>query len=90
MRPSSAVVRNPLDQGSGSLRNAVAAVADGGTITFDPSLAGATITLASGPIWLKSKGVTIDAMTAPGITLLGTGSDRLLIVDPTRAPSCAA
>jgi beta-glucanase (GH16 family) len=90
MRPSSAVVRNPLDQGSGSLRNAVAAVADGGTITFDPSLAGATITLASGPIWLKSKGVTIDATTAPGITLLGTGSDRLLIVDPTRAPSCAA
>ncbi len=82
IRPASVVVLNALDQGPGSLRDAVAAVADGGTVTFDPALAGATITLASGPIWLSAKAVTIDATTVPGITLQGTGSDRLLIVDP--------
>ncbi len=82
VQPTSVVVRNALDQGPGSLRNAVAAVADGGTVTFDPGLAGSTVTLSSGPIWLSSKGVTIDATGVPGITLQGTGADRLLIIDP--------
>jgi beta-glucanase (GH16 family) len=81
IRPTSVIVTNALDQGPGSLRNAVAAVADGGMVTFDPGLAGAAITLASGPIRISSKAVTIDATATPGITLLGTGSDRLLIVD---------
>jgi beta-glucanase (GH16 family) len=82
VQPTSVVVRNALDDGPGSLRRAVGAVADGGTVTFDPGLAGATITLATGPLWLSSKRITIDATTVPGITLQGTGSDRLLIVDP--------
>ena len=41
------VVMNTADSGPGSLRQAVADVSDGGTITFDPSIAGQTITLAS-------------------------------------------
>jgi beta-glucanase (GH16 family) len=82
IQPTSAVVVNALDDGPGSLRRAVAAVANLGMVTFDPSLAGATITLASGPIWVSSKEVTIDATAVPGITVQGTGSDRLLIVDP--------
>jgi beta-glucanase (GH16 family) len=82
IQPTSVVVVNALDDGPGSLRRAVAAVADGGTVTFDPGLAGATITLASGPIWISSKTVTIDATAAAGIAVQGTGGDRLLIVDP--------
>lgn len=81
IQPMSYVVTSANDSGPGSLREGVLAVADDGVITFDPSLAGANITLTSGPIWLSGKTVTIDATAVPGITLLGAG-DRLLIVDP--------
>ena len=46
--PTALVVTNLDDSGPGSLREALALIADGGTITFDPALAGGTLTLTSG------------------------------------------
>ena len=56
--PSAIVVANNNNAGEGSLRQAIADVCSGGTITFDPSLAGGTIYLASS--LLIDKGLTID------------------------------
>jgi beta-glucanase (GH16 family) len=78
--PSDIVVTNLNDSGSGSLRKALADIAAGGTITFDPALAGGTINLASGPL-IPSRDVTVDAVDAPGLALDGGGIDRILIVD---------
>jgi hypothetical protein len=44
---SSIVVFNTADSGPGSLRQAISDIATGGTITFDTSLSGQIITLAS-------------------------------------------
>jgi hypothetical protein len=48
--PTELVVTNLDDGGPGSLREALALIADGGTITFDPALTGGTITLTSGQL----------------------------------------
>ena len=77
--PTEITVTNLDNSGDGSLREAVADIADGGTITFDPSLAGGTVNLF-GPITLM-RDVTIDASDAPGISLDGLATDRVLIVD---------
>ncbi|MFN2241934.1 MAG: family 16 glycosylhydrolase, partial [Anaerolineae bacterium] len=78
--PTEITVTNLNDNGSGSLRQALEDIAIGGTITFDPGLAGGTIALTSGPL-VPSQNVTIDASDAPGLILDGGGSDRVLIVD---------
>ncbi|MCQ3939330.1 MAG: hypothetical protein DPW18_20140, partial [Chloroflexi bacterium] len=52
------MVTTTSDSGPGSLRQAIADASDGDTITFDPSLAGQTVHLAS-PL-LIDKGITID------------------------------
>jgi hypothetical protein len=80
--PFAVTVVNTNDSGPGSLRNAIDVVAPGGTITFDPSLAGGTIALTSGPLWIAGKDVTIDGSGAPGLTVSGGGVDRVLIVEP--------
>ena len=77
--PTEIVVTNLNNSGDGSLREAVADIADGGTITFDPALAGGTVNLF-GPITL-SRDVFIDAGDAPGLALDGQATDRVLIVD---------
>jgi beta-glucanase (GH16 family) len=77
---SSATVTTTDDSGAGSLRQALAALPVGGTVTFDPALAGQTITLTSGSLVL-SKNVTIDAIAAPGLTISGNGTHRVFIVD---------
>jgi len=77
--PTEITVTNLNNSGDGSLREAVNDVAEGGTITFDPSLAGGTMNLF-GPITI-SRDVTIAAADAPGISLDGGGADRVLIVD---------
>lgn len=78
--PTELVVTSSADAGDGTLRDAVDRIATGGTITFDPALAGATVPL-SGPI-APPTSVTIDASGAPGLTLDGGGADRVLVVDP--------
>ncbi len=77
--PTEITVINSNNAGDGSLREAVADIADGGTITFDPALAGSTVELLA-PITLM-RDVTIDASDAPGISLDGLATDRVLIVD---------
>ena len=78
--PTEITVTNLNDSGSGSLRQALADIAIGGTITFDPSLTGGTIQLTSGPL-VPIHSVTIDAADAPSLSLNGGGTDRVLIVD---------
>ena len=79
--PTEIVVTNVNDVGDGSLREAIAELAVGGTITFDPGLTGQTISLTSGPM-VVSKELTIDAVDAPTVSVDGGGVDRVLIVDP--------
>jgi len=74
-------IRSTANSGPGSLRNVLAALPAGGTVSFAPTLAGQTILLTSGPLVL-SKDVTIDAAAAPGLTLSGNDADRVVIVNP--------
>jgi hypothetical protein len=69
-------VLNANDGGSGSLRATIVAAADGDTIVFDPSLAGATIHLTSGELVLD-KGLTIDASGVGGVTVDAGGASRV-------------
>jgi beta-glucanase (GH16 family) len=71
-------VTSAADSGEGSLRSALAATAAGATITIDPDLDGETVELAS-PL-AATRSVTIDASEAPGFTLDGGGSSRVLEV----------
>lgn len=79
--PSELVVTTAADDGPGSLREALALIADDGTITFDPSLAGATMTLTSGQLTIP-RSVTIDASAAAPFTISGGGSSRVIEVAP--------
>jgi hypothetical protein len=74
---ASEVVTSSADSGPGSLRAALAAVADGGSITFDAALAGQTITLSS-PL-----SVTQSVTVAGGhnITLSGGDAVRLFFIN---------
>lgn len=80
--PNTALVTNTNDSGAGSLRSAIESVSTGGSVVFDPGLAGSTITLTSGPLVVAGKTITIDASSAPGITVSGGGVDRVLIINP--------
>jgi hypothetical protein len=81
IQPHSVVVVNANDNGPGSLRQALALVANGGVVTFDPALAGASIELSTGPLLVQGKTVTIGASATP-LTISGAGRDRMLIIDP--------
>jgi beta-glucanase (GH16 family) len=78
--PTEIAVTSTGDSGEGSLRQALEDIAIGGTISFDPALAGSTIQLASGPL-VPGSDVTIDASAAPGLSIDGGAADRVLIVD---------
>jgi beta-glucanase (GH16 family) len=86
--PTDVTVTSSLDSGAGSLRRALASVCAGGSIDFAPSLAGETITLTSGPVTL-ARDVSIDASDAPGLTISGNNTDRVLIVNAGVAASVA-
>lgn len=75
--PTELVVTTLADSGPGSLREALGLIADGGAITFDPSLAGGTITLTSGQLQIN-RGVTVDASAAAPLTISAGGSSRVL------------
>jgi len=77
--PTELVVTNLEDSGAGSLREALALIADGGTITFDPDLTGGTMTLTSGQLAID-KSVTVDASAAAPVTISGANSFRVLEV----------
>jgi len=67
------VVVNTADSGPGSLRQALFDVVSGGTIAFDPSLAGHTITLTS--TLLSTKSLTIDGTgLSPRVEISGNSS----------------
>jgi len=79
--PTELVVTNLEDAGPGSLRAALAAIADGGTITFEPGLAGGTLTLASGQLMIDDS-VTVDASAAAPVTISAGGASRVIEVRP--------
>ncbi|MFL7793665.1 MAG: family 16 glycosylhydrolase, partial [Anaerolineae bacterium] len=78
--PTEITVTNLNDSGDGSLRQALEDIAIGGTITFDPALAGGTLVLTTGPL-VPVHSVTVDAADAPGIIMDGGSIDRVMIVD---------
>jgi beta-glucanase (GH16 family) len=77
--PTDLVVTTLADSGEGSLRDALGRIADGGTITFDPSLAGGTMTLTSGQLAIDGS-VTVDASAAAPVTISAGGASRVLQV----------
>ena len=75
---ASPVVTN-ADSGPGSLRYAIAYVTNNATITFDPGLSGATITL-SNTLTINTN-LTIDASALPGgLQINGNGSVQIFNV----------
>ena len=74
--PTELVVTNLDNAGPGSLREALALIADDGTITFDPSLAGGTMNLTSGQLTIDDS-VTIDASGAAPVTISAGGLSRV-------------
>jgi hypothetical protein len=73
-------VFNPNDSGVDSLRQAIADVCPGGTITFDSSLSGATINLAS--TLTINKDLTIDGSAlASRVSISGQGAVRVFSVN---------
>ena len=73
-------VTSAADSGPGSLRKLLGSVCTGGTVHFAPALTGQTITLTSGPLTLD-RSVTIDGAGAPGLTISGNNTDRVVIVN---------
>ncbi len=74
------VVLNTADDGVGSLRHAIAHVAPGSNITFDPSLSGRTITLTGGPLPVTNS-VAIDASAlADGLVISGNKKSGILSI----------
>jgi hypothetical protein len=72
-------VENTNDVGAGSLRQAISDVIAGGTITFDSSLSGATITLASELV--LDKNLTIDGSSlADKVSISGNAEVRVFTV----------
>ena len=72
-------VSNANDSGPGSLRSAIADALPGDTITFDASLAEATIALTSGQLVI-ARDVTIDGLAAPGLVISGNQASRVFSV----------
>ena len=70
-------VTNTNDSGPGSLRNAIASAASGDTIRFTGSLAGKTITLYSGELFIN-KNLKIEAGSAGQVTISGNNNSRVI------------
>ena len=79
---STITVTNTNDAGAGSLRQAIADAADGGTIQFDPSIAGGTISLATGQLVID-KSLTIEGPVPGGMTVDGASNGRVFNIGQT-------
>ncbi len=75
--PSEVVVTTLDDSGPGSLREALSLIADDGTITFDPAVAGGTLTLTSGQLTVD-RSVTIVGPPAAPVTISAGGASRVV------------
>ena len=78
----SMTVTDAGDDGSGSLRQAVASVCPGGVIDFDASLYGSVITLTSGEIAI-TKALTIDGPGADQVAVSGNNASRIFNITDT-------
>ena len=77
-------VTTAADDGAGSLRQAIAALSNGGLIIFDPALDGETITLDGDQLTVPSTadGLTIDASNLPnGLTIDANQRSRVMLID---------
>jgi uncharacterized repeat protein (TIGR01451 family) len=75
--PAAAVdVTNLLDSGAGSLRDAIASTADGGTINFTGGATSGTITLTTGEIAF-AKSLTLVGPGASSVTVSGNNAARI-------------
>ena len=72
------LVTTTADAGPGSLREAITQAQEGDVVRFDPSLAGATITLESQLVVDKS--ITIDGPLPNGVSVSGGNKTRVLRV----------
>ena len=79
---SGITVMNTGDSGAGSLRQAIADICPGGTIVFDASLSGQTITLGSRLV--ISKDLTVDGSSlVPNLSMDGNGEITVFEVAAT-------
>jgi predicted outer membrane repeat protein len=69
------VVTSTADSGAGSLRDTIAAAADGDTIQFDPALNGETVSLSSGELVINKN-----------MTISGPGPNTLTVSRVASAP----
>ena len=74
--PTAVTITTLADSGAGSLREALDVIANEGTITFDPGLAGGAIALTSGQL-VVDKSVMIDGSSVPGLTVSGNNASRV-------------
>jgi hypothetical protein len=78
------IVTSTADAGAGSLREAIAQVCNGDTITFDLAGAGPhTITLTTGEL-VVAKDVTIHNNSGEQITVSGNNASRVFNINPTK------
>jgi hypothetical protein len=70
------VVTNTDDAGAGSLRQAIADAPDGASIQFDAGIAGRTIVLTSGELFID-KPLTVEGPVTGGMTVSGGLSSRV-------------
>jgi gliding motility-associated-like protein len=77
------VVSSTADSGPNTLREAINCAVSGQTITFAPSLANQTITLASTLTIPVGKNLTIDGAAAPNLTISGNNAVRVFLLRST-------
>lgn len=81
LQAGTVTVTSTADSGAGSLRDAIAAAANGEVIDFDPALNGATITLTSDHLLISDLELVVDASSlADGISISGNGLHRIFLV----------
>lgn len=81
------VVSSNADAGANTLREAISCATSGQTITFAPSMANQTITLASTLEIPVNKNLTIDGLAAANLTISGNNAVRVFLLKSTSVQS---